>query len=134
MQNETEAHDPLSAEVIGAAIEVHRTLGPGLMESTYKSCLAQELIHRNLAIQVEAPLPLTYRGVLLEVAYRVDMIVEHDLLLELKVVNKLEPVHKAQLLTYLRLSGKQRGLLINFHVPFLREGIQRLVNNYKPLA
>lgn len=87
-----------------------------------------------MAIQVEAPLPLTYRGVRLEVAYRVDMIVENELFLELKVVNKLEPVHKAQLLTYLRLSGKQRGLMINFHVPFLREGIQRLVNNYKPVS
>ncbi|MCB1220984.1 MAG: GxxExxY protein [Planctomycetales bacterium] len=134
MHNEIEAHDPLTAEVIGAAIEVHRKLGPGLMESACKSCLAQELIHRNMAIQVEAPLPLTYRGVRLEVAYRVDMIVENELFLELKVVNKLEPVHKAQLLTYLRLSGKQRGLMINFHVPFLREGIQRLVNNYKPVS
>lgn len=134
MHNGNRADDELTAKVIGAAIEVLRKLGPGLMKSAYKNCLAQELIHRNMAIQVEAPLPLTYRGVRLEVAYRVDMIVEDELFLELKVVNKLEPVHKAQLLTYLRLSGKQRGLLINFHVPFLREGIQRLVNNYKPVA
>lgn len=133
MHNQTEVEDSLTGEVIGAAIEVHRQLGPGLMESAYKGCLAQELIHRNMRIQVEAPLPLTYRGVRLEVAYRIDMIVNEELLLELKVVNKVEPVHKAQLLTYLRVSGRQRGLLINFNVPFLKEGIYRLANNYRPM-
>jgi len=124
--------DALTENVIGAAIEVHKRLGPGLLESTYQICMGQELQHRNLRFAQEIELPVVYRDVKLAVGYRVDMIVEEELLLELKVVNRIEAVHKAQLLTYLRLSEKPRGLLINFNVPFLKEGLHRIVNNYKP--
>src|SRR5690606_3946450 len=110
MQHTEVNADTLTENVIGAAIEVHKRLGPGLLESAYQICMCNELQHRNLRFQTEMELPVEYRGVKLAVGYRVDMIVEEQLLLELKVVNRIEPVHKAQLLTYLRLSGRRRGL------------------------
>lgn len=117
----------LSHAVIGAAIEVHRELGPGLLESVYQRCLAFELISRGIEIAEEVPLPVVYKGASLDCGYRLDLVVGGDLLVELKSVQAVEPVHQAQVLTYLKLSGLKRALLINFNVPFLKEGIRRFV-------
>jgi len=122
-----EPGDRLSGEVIAAAIEVHRRLGPGLLESTYQQCLTAELRHRGVEFVREVPLPVTYRGELIDCAYRLDFVVAGSLVLEVKAVAKIEPVFEAQLMTYLRLSGIPLGLLINFHVPVLKSGIVRRV-------
>jgi GxxExxY protein len=115
--------------VIGAAIAVHRALGPGLLESTYEACMFYELNERGLKAERQKALPVTYHGVHLECGYRIDLLVEDQVIVELKAVEKLEPIHEAQLLSYLKLSGSQVGLLINFNVRELRRGIRRLVNN-----
>ena len=107
----------LSENVIGAAIEVHRQLGPGLLESAYENCLCHELFLRGLKFQRQLPLSIKYKGIDVEAAYRLDILVEESLVLELKTVESLNPIHHAQLLTYLRLSGISTGLLINFMVP-----------------
>ena len=112
-------------------MSVHSALGPGFLESTYRACLAHELHLRGLRVRTEVPLPVAYKGIQLEVGYRVDLLVEDIVIVELKVVEKLLRVHEAQLLAYLKLSGLEVGLLINFHVPHLRLGIKRMVNNYK---
>jgi len=119
--------DPLTDAVIGAAIEVHKALGPGLLESAYAECLAFELKLRGLSVTREVPLPLIYKDVRLECGYVLDIVVNNELVLELKAVEKLAPVHEAQLLSYLRISGKRKGLLINFHVPVVKDGIKRMV-------
>lgn len=119
--------DPLTGKVIGAAIEVHRHLGPGLLESAYEECLCWELSHAGIALRRQVPLPVVYKGVRLDLGYRLDVVVESSLVLELKTVEVLMPVHEAQLLTYLRLSGLRTGLLLNFHAPVLRDGIVRMV-------
>lgn len=119
--------DPLSGAAIGAAIEVHRHLGPGLLESAYEECLCWELTQTGLAVQRQVPLPLVYKGVTLELGYRLDVVVEGSLVLELKTVDALLPIHEAQLLTYLRLSGLRKGLLLNFHTARMRDGIKRMV-------
>lgn len=116
-----------SGRVIGAAIAVHRALGPGLLESAYQECLCQELGFRGIAFARQVALPVEYRGVRLNCAYRVDVIVESALVIELKSVLCLEPVHEAQLLTYMKLGGWHLGLLINFNVPILKDGIRRLI-------
>ncbi|MBW7932879.1 MAG: GxxExxY protein [Gemmatimonadaceae bacterium] len=123
-----EANDPLTDRVIGAAIEVHRTLGPGLLESVYTTAMEHELIARDIDVASEIYLPLTYKGATLNGRLRIDLLIEGDLVVELKAVDALLPVHHAQLLTYLRLGGFSRGLLINFNVPLLIDGIRRLVN------
>ena len=115
--------------IIGAAIEVHRTLGPGLLESAYIQCLSYELSQRNMSFRLEVPLPVQYKGLKLDCGYRIDMLVSDTVVVEVKSVERLAPVHEAQLLTYLRLSGWQVGLLINFNVPVLRDGIVRRVLN-----
>jgi GxxExxY protein len=120
----------LTERVIGACIEIHKTLGPGLLESTYEECLCHELRLAGLAFQRQRPLPVAYKGVQLDCGYRLDVVVEDKLLLELKCVEALAPIHDAQLLTYLKLSGITVGLLINFNVPVLRHGIKRIVNHY----
>lgn len=120
--------DKVSHEVIGAAIEVHRTVGPGLLESIYEECLAHELRLRNLSFKRQVALPLTYKGLHLGSAYRLDMVVEDLVVLELKAVEHVLPVHEYQLLSYLRLTGKWLGLLLNFHVPVLQQGVRRIVN------
>jgi GxxExxY protein len=120
-------HEELSHEIIGAAIEVHRCLGPGLLESTYKICLCQELRLRGVQFRAEIDLPVNYKGILLDCGYRMDVIVEEAIVLELKAVERLLPVHEAQLMTYLRLSGFRVGLLINFNVPVLKDGLKRRV-------
>lgn len=119
--------DPRTAPIIGAAIEVHRYLGPGLLESAYEECLCHELHLRGLSFERQIDLPVSYKGLLLSCGYRMDVIVEHQVVLELKAVERLLPIHEAQLLTYLKLSGKAVGLLINFNAPLLTRGIKRLV-------
>lgn len=116
----------LSEKVIGAAIEVHRNLGPGLLESAYENCLCHELFLRGVKFQRQIPLNIEYKGIEVEAAYRIDILVEGSLVLELKTVETLSPIHHAQLLTYLRLSGISTGLLINFMVPVLKNGIKRV--------
>jgi GxxExxY protein len=123
--------EAISNAVIGAAIRVHSALGPGLLESTYRVCLAHELHLLGLDVREEASLPVAYRGIRIDAGYRIDLLVDDKLIVELKVVERIRRVHEAQLLAYLKLSGRAVGLLINFHVPQLRLGIKRLVNNYK---
>lgn len=121
-------HDQdLTSQIIGAAIEVHRVLGPGLLESAYETCLCYELRQRNIPFVKEVPLPISYKGVALDCGYRVDICVDDRVLLELKSVDEICDLHRAQLLTYLRLSGKKVGLLLNFNVPVLKDGIVRMV-------
>ncbi len=117
----------LTGQIIGAAIEVHRVLGPGLLESAYGACLCHELRIRNVHFTCEVPLSICYKDVRLECGYRIDICVEDRVVVELKSVEALTDLHKAQLLTYLRLSGKKVGLLLNFNVPVLKDGIVRLV-------
>jgi len=119
--------DPLSGKVIQLAIEVHRELGPGLLESSYEECLCYELSTAGLAFERQVPLPITYKSVRLESGYDMDIVVERRLVLELKTVEKLIPIHEAQLLSYLKLSGIRIGLLMNFHVPLLKDGLKRIV-------
>lgn len=118
----------LSEQIIGAAIEVHRERGPGLLESAYEACLSHELDLRGIAHKCQIGLPVRYKGVELDAGYRIDMFVDDKVVVELKTVEKLDDVHKAQLLTYLKLSGCWLGLLLNFHVPYLKHGIIRMVN------
>lgn len=119
--------DPLSQKVIGAAIEVHRALGPGLFESAYCECLAHELTLREIGFQREVQVPIQYKSVRLESAYRLDFLIENELILEAKSVEKFEAIHEAQLLTYLKLMNKRVGLLINFNETLLKNGILRRV-------
>jgi GxxExxY protein len=119
--------EQLTEQIIGAAIEVHRELGPGLLESAYEQCLCHELTLRGIPFQRQVPLPVRYKGILLDCGYRIDLIVSDEVILELKCVDKIIPVHEAQLLTYLKLSGKRVGLLINFNSQVLRTAIKRMV-------
>ena len=114
-------------KIIGAAIEVHRVLGPGLLESVYQPCMAHEFSLRNMLYGQQIPLAVEYKGVRLDCGYRIDFVVENKVILELKAVEMILPVHEAQLLTYLKLTGCRVGLLINFNVPVLRQGIVRRV-------
>ena len=118
----------VTGEIIGAAIRVHSSLGPGLLESTYRSCLHHELVLRGLEVRAEWPVPVAYRGLQIDVGYRVDLLVEDRVLVELKAVERTLVIHKAQLLSYLRLSNRPMGLLINFNVVRLRHGIRRISN------
>ncbi len=120
-------HEELSSGIRGAAIDVHRTLGPGLLESTYEECLCWELSSRGIAFQRQLALPVNYKGLRLECGYRIDLLVEEKVILELKAVETLLPIHEAQLLTYLKLSSCQLGFLMNFNVEFMKDGIKRLV-------
>src|SRR6266851_7742686 len=117
----------LTHEIIGAAIEVHKNLGPGLLESTYEECLCHELSQRGIPFERQRPVPVVYKGVKLDCGYRLDVVVEEKLVLELKAVDHLLPVHEAQVLTYLKLTVLDVGLLVNFNTPVLRRGIRRLV-------
>jgi GxxExxY protein len=119
--------EELSSAVIGAAIEVHRELGAGLLESAYEECLCHELTLRKMPFKRQVPQPVSFKGVQLDCGYRLDLLVADQLVLELKSVEKIEPVHEAQLLTYLRLSRCKVGLLINFNTPLLKDGIIRRV-------
>ncbi|MEM8495079.1 MAG: GxxExxY protein [Planctomycetota bacterium] len=119
--------DPLTHRILGEAIEVHRELGPGLLESTYEACLAYELHARSLKVQSQIALPVRYRDQQLDAGYRVDLLVENQVVIELKSVDRVQPIHEAQLMTYLRLSGFKTGLLINFNVTRLMDGVTRRV-------
>ena len=116
----------LTGEVIGAAIEVHKALGPGLLESTYEECLCHELLLRKMSFKRQVALPIKYKGVNLDCGYRLDIVVDKELVIELKACEDFLPIHEAQLLTYLKLTGIKYGLLINFNVPMLKDGIKRL--------
>lgn len=117
----------ITDQIIGSAIDVHRVLGPGLLESAYEACLAYELAHRGLNVERQKPLPVQYKEATLEIGYRLDLLVERQVIVELKAVDSLTQLHKAQLLSSLKLSGLNLGLLINFNVRVLKNGIQRLV-------
>ncbi|HEX4130864.1 MAG TPA: GxxExxY protein [Pirellulales bacterium] len=127
MGGATGERDPLTGRIIECAIEVHRALGPGLLESAYEECLCYELSLCQLQYVRQVPLPVIYKGIHLDCGYRLDVVVEERVVLELKTVEQLHPIHDAQLLTYLKLSGKRTGLLLNFNVPVLRDGIKRIV-------
>ena len=123
----TVERDPLTERIIGCALEVHRHLGPGLLESAYHRCLAAELSDVGIAFVSEAAVPLQYKGVALDCGYRIDLLVEGRLVVELKTIDAIAPIHLAQLLTYMKLSEARVGLLINFQVALLKDGIRRLV-------
>jgi GxxExxY protein len=127
---ENDRLDEISRRIIGAAIEVHRHLGPGLLESAYQSCLAFELKQLGLKMEEQKPLPVVYQQVKLDCGYRLDMVVEDEIIVEIKAIEKLLPIHDAQLLSYLRLAKKRVGLLMNFHVPVLKNGLKRIVNEF----
>ncbi len=122
--------DQLSKEVIGAAIEVHRVLGPGLLESAYEESLAGELTNRGIKIERQIAIPVRYKELRIEDGYRIDMLVRKELILELKSVDSFQPVHTAQMLTYLKMTGFRLGLLLNFKVDAMRKGIKRAVNRF----
>lgn len=118
----------VTGQIVDAAIKVHNALGPGLLESTYEACLMYELGKRGLAVRSQVPLPVRYEDVLIETGYRIGLLVAESVIVELKSVDQVAPIHKAQLLSYLKLSGKKVGLLINFNVELLKQGITRLAN------
>ncbi|MBT1071324.1 GxxExxY protein [Pelotalea chapellei] len=120
--------DFLSNKIIGAAIEVHRLLGPGLLESAYEECMSRELELRGIKVKRQVMLPIEYKGIKIDSAYRLDLIIEDCIILELKSVSAIEPIHESQLLTYLKLTKLWLGLVINFNVPLLKDGIKRIVN------
>jgi len=120
--------EDLTSKVISAAIEVHKALGPGLLESAYEGCLCRELDLRGMDYERQKDLPVEYKGVKLNCGYRLDIVVAGKLIVELKACDALKPIHEAQLLTYLKLTGLKIGLLINFNVPFLKMGIRRIAN------
>ena len=121
----------LSNRIIGSAIEVHKALGPGLLESAYEQCLCHELNLRDLSFEKQKELPVVYKGIKLDCGYRLDIVVGNAIILELKSCEKIEPIHKAQLLTYLKLSKLSLGLILNFNMPTMRDGIVRIVNQFR---
>lgn len=127
---ETQSFREITEQVIGCCIEIHKQLGPGLLESAYEECLCYELSALGIAFERQKPLPVKYKSVNLDCGYRLDLVIEGKIILELKTVENLLPIHEAQLLTYLKLSGLTLGLLINFNVPVLKNGIKRIANNF----
>lgn len=130
----TGSFDELTGAIIGACIEIHRELGPGLLESAYEECLCYELAANGIPFERQKLLPVRYKSVHLDCGYRPDLVVDNRVIVELKTAEEILPIHEAQLLTYLKLSGLALGLLINFHVPVLRNGIRRFVNNFPQSA
>ena len=120
-------HDDLTREIIGCAIEVHRALGPGLLESSYEACLIYELKQKNLKVEWQKPVPIEYKEIKLDCGYRLDLLVEEKVILEVKSVTELTKIHEAQIVTYLKLLGCQVGLLMNFNVRALKQGIRRII-------
>jgi GxxExxY protein len=118
----------ITESIIGAAIQVHRALGPGLLESTYEVCLMHELAQKGLKVDKQVPIPIIYKDVRLDAGYRIDLLVEDQVIVELKSVDTIHPIHEAQLISYLKLSGKKLGLIINFNVKLLKNGIRRIAN------
>ena len=126
--------DQVTGRIIGAAIEVHKTLGPGLLESAYEACLAYELRQLGHKVEQQKPLPVIYKEVKLDCGYRLDLVVDDAVIVEIKAIEQLAPIHDAQVISYLRLADKRVGLLINFHVSLLKNGIKRIVNNFPDSA
>jgi GxxExxY protein len=126
--SEREEINRITEAIIGAAIAVHKTLGPDLLESAYEACMAYELVEKGLKIEQQKPLPLVYKQVYLDCGYRMDLFVEEKVIVEIKAVDQLLPIHKAQVLSYLKLSGCKMGLLMNFNVKLLTDGIMRVIN------
>ncbi|MFA5263631.1 MAG: GxxExxY protein [Opitutaceae bacterium] len=124
-----EGGDELTKRIIGAAMKVHTSLGPGLLESAYEACLCFELQKAGIKVERQKKLPIIYEELRLEEGYRIDILVDGQIVVELKAISKLEPVHEAQLLSYLRLSNCKLGLLLNFHVAHMRDGIRRVINS-----
>ena len=122
--------DEITGQIVDAAIQVHRALGPGLLESAYEACLVSELVQRGFLVERQKDLPVVYRDTQIDCGYRLDLLVEGQVIVEVKAVDKLAPIHDAQVITYLRLSGMKVGLLVNFNVPLLKDGLRRLVNDY----
>jgi GxxExxY protein len=129
MKKSADELNQISNSIIGAAIEVHRHLGPGLLESAYRQCLAWELQQQSLVVEQEILVPIKYKQLEVENGYRIDLLVEHEVVIELKSVDVLLPIHSAQLLTYLKVTGHRLGLLLNFKVDVMRNGVKRIVNN-----
>ena len=127
MKNTSRQFSALSNRIIGCAIEVHRHLGPGMLESTYQHCLAHELGINDIAYEIERPLPVVYKDIQLDCGYRIDLFVENEIIVELKSVEKLLPIHEAQLLTYLKLAKVKQGFLINFNVRRLKDGLKSYI-------
>jgi GxxExxY protein len=125
------SQDQLTEKIIGCAIEVHKALGPGLLESAYEECLCYELSQKGCSFIRQVPLPVTYKGIKLDCGYRIDLLVHDLVVVELKTVEKLLPIHDAQVLTYLKLYQRPIGLLMNFNVPVMKQGIKRLVNQFR---
>jgi GxxExxY protein len=120
----------LTGQIIEAAMAVHTVLGPGLLESTYEACLAFELQNRGVSVRAQVPLPVVYQGQRLEIGYRIDLLIAESVVVEVKAVEAIAPVHRAQLLSYLKLSDRRLGLLLNFNVVHMRDGIIRMVNKF----
>jgi len=131
---ENQRLDQISHGIIGAAIEVHRHLGPGLLESAYEACLVFEIKRLGMKVEEQKPLAVVYKEVKLDCGYRLDLVVEDEIIVEIKAIEKLLPIHDAQLLSYLRLTRKKVGLLMNFHVPVLKDGLKRIVNDFPDSA
>jgi GxxExxY protein len=128
--NEKDKLDQITGRIIGAAIEVHKTPGPGLLESAYEACLAYELRQLGYKVEQQKPLSIIYKDVKLDCGYRLDLVVEDAVIAEIKAIEQLASIHDAQLISYLRLADKRVGLLINFHVQLLKNGVKRIVNNF----
>jgi len=125
-----ERYNQLSGEILDAAITVHKEMGPGLLESVYELCLVRELHLRNVYVEHQVPVPLFYKGEILNKDFRIDILVEHEIIIELKAVEFIIPVHEAQIISYLKLTNKRLGFLINFNVQLMKEGFKRYVNNF----
>ena len=130
-ENSTNQIDRIAKEVVDAAFKVHSSLGPGLLESAYETCLAHELTKRGYRVERQKAQPVIYDGLEIKVGYRLDLLVEDLIIIELKAVEQLAPIHQAQLLTYLKLSSKQLGFLMNFNVPLIKDGIRRIANHFQ---
>ena len=128
--NKEEKLNKITKTIIGMAINIHRALGPGLLESACEACMVYDLVKAGLKVEQQKPLPIVYRGVKLECSYRLDLMIEKEVIVEIKSVEKLLPIHQAQLMFYLKLSDCKVGLLINFNVKVLKNGIKRVVNNF----
>ena len=122
--------DQIAKDVVDAAFKIHTKLGPGLLESAYEACLSHELVRRGYQVERQKPQPVIYEGLEIEVGYRLDILINGEVILELKAVEQVLPIHHAQLMTYLKLSGKTLGLLINFNVPLIKQGIKRIAINH----
>ncbi len=128
--DEGEKLNKVTEAIISVAVDVHRALGPGLLESAYEACMVYDLAKAGLKVEQQKPLPIVYRGIKLECAYRLDLMIDNEVIVEIKSVEKVLPIHQAQLLSYLKLSERKVGLLINFNVKILKNGIKRVVNNF----